>query len=59
MTIETIASEVQKIKKRYKESDPERLCREMGILIKRIPMGKGEKVICTPNTGHAVLGVFQ
>lgn len=43
MTIDTIASEVLKIKKRYNECDPERLCHEMGILIKRIPMGKGEK----------------
>ena len=43
MTIETIASEVLKIKKRYNECDPERLCCEMGILIKHIPMGKGEK----------------
>lgn len=43
MTIETIAGEVRKMKMQYKERDPERLCREMGILVKRIPMGKGEK----------------
>lgn len=40
MTIETIASEVLKLKKKYGESDPERLCREIGVRIKRAPMGK-------------------
>ena len=43
MTIETISNEAHKLKKRYLEDDPERICQAMKILVKRIPMGKREK----------------
>jgi Zn-dependent peptidase ImmA (M78 family) len=40
MTIETISDIVKRLKRRYAEEDPERLCRAMGIRIQRIPMGR-------------------
>ena len=43
MAIEVISEKVQKLKRRYQEDDPERLCQCMGIRILRIPMGKGAK----------------
>lgn len=43
MSIETIASEVRKLKRKYEDCSPEQMCRNMGILIERIPMGKGDR----------------
>ena len=41
MTTEGIAKVVQKLRRRYQEDDPERLCLEMDILLRHMPMGKG------------------
>lgn len=41
MTTEGITKIVQKLKRRYQEEDPERLCLDMDILLRRMPMGKG------------------
>lgn len=43
MSIETIASEVRKLKRKYKDCSPEQMCKSMGILINRMPMGREEK----------------
>lgn len=43
MSVDMISREVQKIKKKYKETDPFRLCRAMGILVLYTPMGSGNK----------------
>ena len=43
MSVDMISREVQKIKKKYKETDPFRLCRAMGILVLYAPMGSGNK----------------
>ena len=43
MSIETIASEVRKLKRKYKDCSPEQMCKSMGILINRVPMGKEDK----------------
>ncbi len=43
MSVDMINREVQKIKKKYKETDPFRLCRAMGILVLYAPMGSGNK----------------
>lgn len=43
MSIDIISREVQKIRKKYNETDPFRLCRAMGILVLYSPMGTGEK----------------
>ena len=40
MTIETISGIARRLKGKYGEDDPERLCRAMGVKIERIPMGK-------------------
>ena len=44
MTTEGIAKVVQKLKRRYQEDDPERLCLDMDILLRHMPMGKGANV---------------
>ena len=40
MTIETISQIASRIKRKYDEDDPERLCREMGIKLLRRCMGR-------------------
>ncbi|SHH91532.1 protein of unknown function [Sporobacter termitidis DSM 10068] len=39
MTIDTISGEVQRIRRKYDEADPERLAEAMGILLLSEPMG--------------------
>lgn len=41
MTVENIRSAVRQLKRRYGEDEPEKMCRALGVLVKRIPMGKG------------------
>lgn len=43
MTTDRITKVVQKLRRQYKESDPERLCMAMDILLQRMPMGKSER----------------
>lgn len=43
MSIDIISREVQKIKKKYNEADPFRLCHALGILVLYAPMGNSNK----------------
>lgn len=40
MTLEYISSEVTRVRQKYDETDPVRLCRAMGILLLNEPMGE-------------------
>jgi len=43
MTVENIRAAVRRLKKRYGEEEPEKMCQAMGVLVKRIPMGREQE----------------
>lgn len=45
MTYDLICQAVRRIKKKYKETDPFKLCQAMGIIIIPLAMGRGENAI--------------
>ena len=45
MSYDKIVEAVEKLKKRYCESDPFRLCKDMGILLRLAPLGIGDDAI--------------